>query len=546
MVTVHPKFQETLILLYIRFAASSRGEPREFCRATLKVRDPSFLQVRLPQPTASKEMPPTPSGSRRSPHTSAPAVSLSQHVRGRHMEEACKVRAEASASENATEKRKAWTHDEVERFKAALIRFGPLSNVAIADAVGTRTNKQVGVFKRAFLTKNPDWISANAPPQTTPPLSRSTALPGLNLADAICCDAGYTLAGGKVNSLAYADDICLVAADKVETQGLLNRCMEFVEWAGLKFNAAKQPGDTGASGDPDEGDILQAPFTPEEVVTQFRRSKHTAPGVDGLNPPAIEKRLLEEGMKASRQGILKFIKRVNCWVPHPWKHSLVKLVHKEGDTNAIGNWSPISLLLTIYKTYSAIIARRIASWAISTSDFSDAQNGFVAFDGYAKHKFLLCTIMTDSRRHRHNLVLTWLDLRDTFGSVPHHLMLSIMKRLSVPVRVGARGPPRLLYALGRNHSHLRFPRTGMFLKHLDTSNAGHTLVGHSINSLAFADNICIIESSKEGIQSLLDRCKEFADWVDLTFNVKKCGSLCLVNEAEQETSSPYRAQSVSV
>lgn len=225
---------------------------------------------------------------------------------------------------------------------------------------------------------------------------------------------------------------------------------------------------------------------------------------------------------------------------------MVKLVHKEGDTNAIGNWSPISLLLTIYKTYSAIIARRIASWAISTSDFSDAQNGFVAFDGYAKHKFLLCTIMTDSRRHRHNLVLTWLDLRDTFGSVPHHLMLSIMKRLSVPVRVGARGPPRLLYALGRNHSHLRFPRTGMFLKHLDTSNAGHTLVGHSINSLAFADNICIIESSKEGIQSLLDRCKEFADWVDLTFNVRKCGSLCLVNEAEQETSSPYRAQSVSV
>ena len=112
-------------------------------------------------------------------------VSLSQHVRGRHMEEACKVRAEASASENATEKRKAWTHDEVERFKAALIRFGPLSNVAIADAVGTRTNKQVGVFKRAFLTKNPDWISANAPPQTPPPLSRSTALPGSNLADAI-------------------------------------------------------------------------------------------------------------------------------------------------------------------------------------------------------------------------------------------------------------------------------------------------------------------------------------------------------------------------
>ena len=212
---------------------------------------------------------------------------------------------------------------------------------------------------------------------------------------------------------------------------------------------------------------------------------------------------------------------------------------------------------TMYKTYSAIIARRIASWAISTSAFSDAQNGFVTFDGCAEHNVLLYTIMTDSRRHRHNLVLTWLDLCDTFGSVPHHLMLSIMKRLSVPVRVGARGRKGHLLPLHDCCTHWEgiihtcdspepWSKTGMFLKHLDTSNTGYTLVGHSINSLAYADNICIIASSKEGIQSLLDRCKEFADWVDLMFNVRKCGSLCLVNEAELETSSPYGAQSVSV
>ena len=55
------------------------------------------------------------------------------------------------------------------------------------------------------------------------------------------------------------------------------------------------------------------------------------------------------------------------------------------------------------------------------------------------------------------------------------------------------------------------------LKYLATSNAGYTLAGHSINSLAYADDICIIASNREDIQSLLDQCKVFAEWADLTF-----------------------------
>ncbi|KAL5509833.1 hypothetical protein EMCRGX_G005269 [Ephydatia muelleri] len=39
-----------------------------------------------------------------------------------------------------------------------------MSNVAIANVVGTRNCKQVGVFKRSFLLKNPNWIRDNMPP----------------------------------------------------------------------------------------------------------------------------------------------------------------------------------------------------------------------------------------------------------------------------------------------------------------------------------------------------------------------------------------------
>ena len=44
----------------------------------------------------------------------------------------------------------------------------------------------------------------------------------------------------------------------------------------------RQPGDPGVPGDTVEGDILQPPITPEDVVTQLTRAKRTAPGVDGI------------------------------------------------------------------------------------------------------------------------------------------------------------------------------------------------------------------------------------------------------------------------
>ncbi|KAL5509982.1 hypothetical protein EMCRGX_G005439 [Ephydatia muelleri] len=68
-------------------------------------------------------------------------LSCSQHVRGRHMDEACQTRAKAD-NHLSDGKRKAWDQVVVDKFKLALLQFGPLSNVAIANAIGTRTCKQ--------------------------------------------------------------------------------------------------------------------------------------------------------------------------------------------------------------------------------------------------------------------------------------------------------------------------------------------------------------------------------------------------------------------
>ncbi|KAL5509854.1 hypothetical protein EMCRGX_G005293 [Ephydatia muelleri] len=314
----------------------------------------------------------------------------------------------------------------------------------------------------------------------------------------------------------------------------------------------RRPGDTGVPGATDEGDVLQSPVTPEEVVTQFKRTKRTAPGADGIS--------YSNWRWVDPLGlILSTIYntcRVNSRVPRPWKHSTVTLIHKGGDVTSVRNWRPISLQLTIYKLYSAIIARRIASWASVTSAFSDAQKGFLAYDGCAEHNFLLRSVMTDSRRRKKDVILTWLDLRDAFGSVPHQLLLSLMKQLglsgtvldvvrdiyshsTIAVRTERESytpaiPQNRGVKQGCPLSPILFniAHEGL-LRHLSTSSAGYTIAGYTINALAYADDVCVLATSRTDMQGILDRCKEFADWAGLAFNANKCGSLCLINHTSR-------------
>ena len=67
------------------------------------------------------------------------------------------------------------------------------------------------------------------------------------------------------------------------------------------------------------------------------------------------------------------------------------------------------------------------------------------------------------------------------------------------------------------------------LRHLTSQDAGYAIAGSTFNSLAYADDIAIIASNKSEMQFLLDKCVEFTEWARLSFNAKKCGSLCWMN-----------------
>ena len=305
-------------------------------------------------------------------------------------------------------------------------------------------------------------------------------------------------------------------------------------------------------------DVLKEPFTPQEVIEQIKQTKKSAPGIDKIT--YAQWRWVDPiGLILS---MIFYICRLNSRIPSDWKHATVTLIHKGGDTSSVRNWRPICLQLTIYKIYTALLARRIKEWSYSTSAFSPAQKGFLSFDGCVEHNFLLQAILTDSRRRKKDLMLAWLDLRDAFGSVLHELILLMMRRLglssgilktvqdnysnsSVAIKTGRSTftqskPQGRGVKQGCPLSPILFniALEGL-LRHVTSSGMGYAIAGNTVTSLAYADDVCIAVTSKSDLQALLDRCMSFAGWAGLTFNAKKCGSLCMFNHRPRIYVDPF-------
>ena len=92
--------------------------------------------------------------------------SVAQHIRNQHPAEASEQRATQAANWEA----RYWTPREHQLFLDALAKFGPSSNVKIANYIETKTCKQVGMHKRIFMRDNPGWTRdhANSTPDSTP------------------------------------------------------------------------------------------------------------------------------------------------------------------------------------------------------------------------------------------------------------------------------------------------------------------------------------------------------------------------------------------
>ncbi len=114
-----------------------------------------------------------------------------------------------------------------------------------------------------------------------------------------------------------------------------------------------------------------------------------------------------------------------------------------------------------------------------------------------EHMYVLKSLVGQARRNKKKLSLTWLDIRNAFGSVPH---AAILATRAIPIQAGVKqGCPlsRILFNLSIELILCCMREAALKLK---TGQCEH--YGTSISCLAYADDLVIVARSKHALQLL--------------------------------------------
>ena len=177
-----------------------------------------------------------------------------------------------------------------------------------------------------------------------------------------------------------------------------------------------------------ELDIDDSPPTYEEVRTVLRELKNgKAPGVDNITAE-----LLRADIETTTVNMQKLIRKV--WteekVPTDWKRGLIAKLPKKGDLTRCGNWRGITLIPTTAKVMGKIIVRRLVKEV--DQHLREEQAGFRAGRGTTEQIFILRNILEQAIEWNSNLYTCFIDFEKAFDSVHRDTLWKIMRHYGIP------------------------------------------------------------------------------------------------------------------
>jgi hypothetical protein len=139
-------------------------------------------------------------------------------------------------------------------------------------------------------------------------------------------------------------------------------------------------------------------------------------------------------------------------IPPAWAAASIQLLAKSAKLSDPSEFRPITLTNTIGKIFFSVIARRLEKFMLANKYITDVQKGFKAkTPGCLEHSFAMFEAMLDAKMHQRQIVVSWLDLKNAFGSVRHNLIQfalnwyhvpEVIRRLIRLLREDMRGSPR--------------------------------------------------------------------------------------------------------
>ena len=314
------------------------------------------------------------------------------------------------------------------------------------------------------------------------------------------------------------------------------------------------------------------PYKPKDIKNALRNKNMTsAPGYDGIvysylmKMPSLHKVLATAFTRIRDKGV----------APESWGLSKVILIKKNQDDpdNEPTNFRMISLALNMGKLYHTLEAQRTMEFMVGNKYLDPAaQKAYVdGVNGCVEHVVVVQEIIQHAKKNNETMHITWFDLEDAFGSVPHVLIPHVMSYYHLPKSIIAYITS--LYSQLRGNVLTKNWETDLFnflkgvfqgdpysgvifliifnpiieyIKKLkETHGYSITTVGKGAKSVIttpFADDFNLITHNKNLHQQLVTDVERKIISMGLVIKPKKCRSLSIVKGKDTEYPILFKRQ----
>lgn len=226
------------------------------------------------------------------------------------------------------------------------------------------------------------------------------------------------------------------------------------------------------------------------------------------------------------------------------------LIPKQTGLLSPGDFRPLSITSVVTRQFHKILARRLKA----KHNFSETQRAFTDCDGTVENLSILAAILADARVSRKEVHIACLDVRKAFDSVSHDVIIDTIKKMGCPsefvnyVKKLYSAAGTVLQFNGLNTeikieegvlqgdplSPLLFNAVvDMALKAIDSA-VGFTLQGKLVSSIAYADDVILVSSTKMGMTKILEEFAMTMATFGLHINFDKSNMMSIVPSGKQK------------
>ena len=109
-------------------------------------------------------------------------------------------------------------------------------------------------------------------------------------------------------------------------------------------------------------------------------------------------------------------------------------IPKEEGAKTVEKFRTISLLNVEGKLFFSLKSDRITSFLMNSNyiDPSVQKGGIPGVSGCLEHTAILSQLIKEAKAEKKNLVVTWLDIANAYGSIPHDVISKALERARIP------------------------------------------------------------------------------------------------------------------